>query len=186
MAFGTGPESLVSLLTESWAQSRTGRDDVPPMYDPNQSIDTQKNVVVPLRNRERSGVDRGIHDILHCYHPEGGPFTVTDAGFKEQNVVETVQIDIELTDRTNHDTGERLFAEDRMVSERGSLADLDEPPYPGILGETKYILESVRRGLDEYDKVSHEIVNTYLGNSNANVSFSVELERLAANTVPQQ
>jgi len=183
MALGTGPQALVDLFTDRWQQSRTGRDDVPPMYDPNTDIALQKDVVVPLRNREESGVDRGKHDILHCYHPEANPPTATDTGYSEENVVETVQIDVDLTDRTDTATSERLSARERMVSDRGSLADLLEPPYPGILGEVKYVLETVRRGYEEYDTVSTDFQNVYLGNSNASVSVVVELEIIAKNTV---
>jgi hypothetical protein len=184
-SYGTGPEALVRLLETNWQESRTGRDDVPPIIQHTTGSDDPKleNGVYPLRNREESGVNLGRHDVIHCYHPEAGPFAIQDTGYAEQNVVETIQIDIELTDRTDQTTDTRLSARDRMVSERGSLADLAEPPYPGILGEVKYVLETVRRGFDEYDTVSHNIINHYLGNSNANASFSVELERIAAPTV---
>jgi hypothetical protein len=183
MALGTGPEALVDLFIDNWQQSRTGRDDVPPMYDPTQKIQLQKGVVVPLRNREQSGVDRGKHDILHCYHPEANPPAVTDRGYSEENVVETVQVDVDLTDRTDHSTGERLSARERMVSDRGSLASTSDPPYPGVLGEVKYVLEEVRRGYREWDTVSFDVQNLYLGNSNANAAITVELERVAKDTV---
>jgi hypothetical protein len=185
MAFGTGPEALIELFETEWEQSRTGRDDVPPIIAQQTADEDPKlnNGVLPLKNREQSGVSMSRHDVVHCYHPEAGPFAVSDSGYKEQNVVETVQVDIELTDRTDQTADERLSATERMVSSRGSVAALDEPPYPGILGEIKYLLETIRRGLDEYDRVRHDIVNFYLGNSNANASINVELERIAANTV---
>lgn len=182
MALGTGPERLVELFENNWQQTRTGRADVPPMYDPNTDIDLQRDVVVPLRNRERSGVDRGIHDILHCYHPEANPPAITDRGYSEENVVETVQVDIDLTDRTDQSTATRLSARDRMVSDRSGLSSTSDAPYPGILGETKYVLEEVRRGLDEYDVVRTDLNNLYLGNSNASASVVVELERIAKDT----
>jgi len=183
MALGTGPQALVTLFEDNWQKSRAGRDDVPPMYDDTTQIQLQKGVIVPLKNREQSGVDRGKHDIIHCYHPEAGPITVTDTGYSEERITETVQVDIELTDRTDQSTGERLSARDRMVSKRGNLASVSEPPYPGILGEAKYVLEEKRRGYREWDTVSVEPVNVYLGNSNANVSLNVELERIAKDTV---
>lgn len=185
MAFGTGPVALVELFEETWQESRTGRDDVPPIIkQKTQGEDpTLNNGVLAVRDRQKVAVDTNRHDLIHCYHPEAGPFAIDDSGYAEQYVTETVQVDIELTDRTDQTTDERLSATNRMVSDRDSVATLDEPPYPGIFGEAKYILETIRRGLDEYDRASHDVINFYLGNSNANVSFNVELERLAADTV---
>jgi len=185
MAFGTGPQRLIELFEDEWTVSRTGRDDVPPIIKRKTGTEdpSLNNGVLAVRDRQDVEHDRARHDLIHCYHPEAGGIDINDSGYKEQRVTETVQIDLSLTDRTDQTTDTRLSAVDRMVSDRASVADLDEPPYPGIFGETKYILETVRRGLDEYDKVSHDVINFYLGNSNANVSLNVELERLAANTV---
>jgi hypothetical protein len=185
MAFGTGPQALVELFETTWQESRTGRDDVPPIIKRKTGSEDPDltNGVLAVRDRQDVAWDQARHDLIHCYHPEGGPFSITDTGFREQNVTETVQVDVQLTDRTDQATDQRLSATNRMVSDRASVADLDDPPYPGVFGETKYILETVRRDLDEYDRVSHEVINFYLGNSNANVSFNVEMERLAANTV---
>jgi len=47
----------------------------------------------------------------------------------------------------------------------------------------QYILESVRRGLDEWDRVNYSPVKYTLGNSNADVRWNVDLIKLAANTV---
>ena len=80
---------------------------------------------------------------------------------------------------------------DRLLAAMGlepgmTVADLGTgtgSEYSGILGETKYILETVRRGLAEWDRVNYDPVNLYLGNSNANASIAVELEQPARNTV---
>lgn len=183
MALGTAPQRLLTLFETEWEATRAGRGDVPPMYDPDTPVNQQTDVVVPVRDRQTTPAKRGIHDILHIYHPEANPPASTDRGFKEENLVESVQIDVELTDRTDQSTGERLSAEERMVGRRGDLAAFDAPPYPGVLGEVKYVLEGVRRGLDEWDRVSHDFQNLYLGNSNADVAVSVELEQIAKNTV---
>lgn len=186
MALGTAPDRLVTLFENTWQAQRAGRGDVPPMYDTTKDIDLQKNVVVPLRNREESGVDRGIHDIIHSYHPEANPPDIQDNGYKEVRETETVQVDIDLTDRSIHSNpvgDTRSSARERMKGDRADLADTGEPPYPGIQGEVMYVLETVRRGLDEWDTVRFTLVNQYLGNSNATVSFSVELVQLARNTV---
>jgi len=37
--------------------------------------------------------------------------------------------------------------------------------------------------LDEWDVVSVDLINWFIGNSNANVSYLVELEEIARNTV---
>jgi hypothetical protein len=185
MAFGTAPIRLVELFETTWQESRQGRDDVPPIIKRKTGSEDPdlNNGVLAVRDRQDVEWDQARHDLIHCYHPEAGGMDIQDSGYKEQRVTETVQVDLSLTDRTIQDENLRSGAVARMVSDRASVADLDEPPYPGIFGEAKYILETVRRGLDEWDKVSHDVVNFYLGNSNANVSLNVELERLAANTV---
>jgi hypothetical protein len=186
MSLGTGPQRMVQLFTDEWQATRPGRADVPPMYDPGVDYELQKNVVVPLRDREESGINRDVHDIIHVYHPEANPPTATDNGYREERLVETVQVDVSLTDRTDHSLApgnQRLSARKRMVGDRDDLSTGTGSEYSGILGEVKYILETVRRDLAEWDTVRYDLVNLYLGNSNANVSFSVELEQIARNTV---
>jgi hypothetical protein len=217
MALGTGPQRLIDLIESEWQVSRTGRADVPPVIEfqtGTENPDLNRGVLV-LRDREDVAYDTAKHDLIHCYHPEANPPIVEDNGYKEQRVVETVQIDIELTDRTDHSRPQgqqRLSARERMVGLRedtggssgftlggpdgatlgtengGTLGSGPDalPEYPGINGEVKYILETVRRGLAEWDKVSHNYVNMYLGNSNANASIVVELEQPAENTAPQR
>jgi len=181
MSFGTGPEALVNLLRDNWQATRTGRADVPDIIGESDDP-TLNSGVLPLRNREDVKYDTGKHDLIHCYGPEGGPFDIVDTGFKEQDVTETVQIDLEMTDRTDRATGERLSARQRMIGDRGSVATLGYPPYPGILGEVILILEQNRRGFAEYTKVSYEPIRVMLGNSNADVSLNVELEQIAHET----
>lgn len=201
--YGTGPDAIANLLQSNWQQSRTGRYDIPPLVtDP----ETQFGILV-RRNREDVHNVHSVHDLIHCYHPEGAVLDVQDRGFKEQNTVETVQVDIDLTDRTDPDTGERTLARERMVGTRGVTGDGmtlgasgggtlgasgggtlgnttgSDAPYAGVFGEVKYILETVRRGLDEWDKVSHTVIGGTLKNSDATMRVNVELEQLAENTV---
>lgn len=188
MALGTAPQRLVDLLETEWQASRTGRADVPEMiqYQTGSDDPALNSGVLVLRDREDPAVDMGKHDLIHCYHPEANPPNSQDRGYSEEQLVETVQIDIDITDRTDHSLPagqQRLSARKRMVGLRGDLTDFDEPPYPGLLGETKYILETVRRGLDEWDTVSHDFVLLSLKNSNATASINVELEQIARNTV---
>jgi hypothetical protein len=185
MAYGTGGDALVSLFRDNWHQSRVGRDDVPQIIDESDDPDTTTGVL-PLADREDTRVDLAKHDLIHCYVPEGNPGSTEDTGFDEQRIIEVVQIDVSVTDRTDHDrpAGEqRLGAKQRMVGDRGSVATLGDPPYPGILGEVQYILEKFRRGFDQYDTVSYEPLRVVLNNSNADVSLNVELEQIASNTV---
>lgn len=192
MTLGTGPQALVEHIATSWQQTRSGRGDVTDVVRDGSGNaltgeDAQNTDTGILVTRDRQVVERntGVHDLIHCYHPEGSGLTVTDNGYKEKNVVENVQIDIETTDRTDQSTGTRLFAVDRMVGDRsdGGFPTDETPPYPGILGECIYTLELKWRGLAEWDVTSYDPVNVYLGNSNANVSLDVELEHVAANTV---
>jgi hypothetical protein len=139
-----------------------------------------------LADREDTRVDLAKHDLIHCYVPEGNPGSTEDTGYDEQRIIEVVQIDISVSDRTDHSRpagDQRLGAKQRMVGDRGSVATLGDPPYPGILGEVQYILEKFRRGFDQYDTVSYDPLRVLLNNSNADVSLNVELEQIASNTV---
>jgi len=189
MALGTGPERLIELLKDNWQATRAGRGDIPdvvrdsggnPSSDP-----TDGDGVLIVRNREEVRFQTSRHDLIHCYHPEGNSPEVNDRGFDEQRIVETVQVDISITDRTDHspDPSDRLLARDRMIGDRDDLADTFDDPYGGISGEVQFLLESNRRGLDEWDRVDYSPIDFTLGNSNADVSWNVDLIRLAANTV---
>jgi len=188
MSLGTGSQRLIQLLEDEWTVTRAGRADVPAIIKHvTEDEDPRTNSgVFALRDREDSRIDQAKHDVIHAYHPEANPPQATDNGYKEEQLIETVQLDILLTDRTDHSRppGEqRLSARDRMTGLRADLGSGVGSEYAGILGETKYILETVRRGLAEWDRVNYDLVNLYLGNSNANVSLSVELEQPARNTV---
>jgi hypothetical protein len=213
MSTGTGPQAVIRLLEREWEAKRPGRADLPPMIDAttgSDDPDLNRGVLV-VRDRQRQGVDRGLHDIIHVYQPSAASPTITDRGFKEVNEVETVQIDIELADRTDHATATdaRLDADERLLGRRtytatsggtlgttsgftlgddgGATAGVVNDPLPsdyrGILGEVRYILETVRRGYKEWDTVSHTLGNLQVFNSTADASVTVELERIARNTV---
>ena len=169
--YGRGPEQLVELLTEEWQPERPYRQAVPDVVE---DPDLESGVLI-IKDRKDVHIQHSMHDVVHCYHPQASGLNVTDRGFKEQNVVENVQIDVELTDRNDAETGERLSARERMI---GNGTDQG-----GIFNEVKHILESVRRGFETYDEVSHTLIRMSLRNSNADVSFDVELERIAENTV---
>lgn len=188
MSLGTGTQRLIQLLEDEWQPTRAGRADIPDIIKHVTGSEDPKlnSGVFALRDREDSRIDQGKHDVIHAYHPEANPPQSTDNGYKEERLIETVQLDISLTDRTDHSLpqGEqRLSARDRMTGLRDDLGAGEGSDYSGILGETKYILETVRRGVAEWDTVSYDLVNLYLGNSNANASVSVELEQIARNTV---
>lgn len=213
MSTGTGPQAVIRLLEREWEQSRPGRADLPPMIETTTGTDDPdlNRGVLVVRDRQRQGVDRGLHDILHVYQPSAASPTITDRGFKEVNEVETVQIDIELADRTDHTTATdaRLDADERLLGRRtysatsggtlgttsgltlgddggtttGTVNDPLPSDYRGILGEVRYILETVRRGYKEWDTVSHTLGDLQIFNSTADASVTVELERIARNTV---
>lgn len=191
MTFGTGPQAVVDILQTNWQVTRSGRPDVPdlvrdgsnnPSSDPADADEPGRILI--LRNREEVSLNHAVFDVIHCYQPEGDPGVWTDNGYKEENVVQGIQVDIDLTDRTDPDTGERITARERMIGNRDTPSFAGEdPPYPGILGEVKYILETVRRGYEEYDKVSVTPISATLKNSDATVRLDVELEIIAKNTV---
>lgn len=192
MTFGTGPQALESLLLTNWEPTRAGREDVPdvirdgggnPSNNPQDTAEPGR--VLITHDRDVVANNNAVYDLIHCYHPQAGGMSITDTGYKEKNVIETVQIDIDATDRTDPSTGERVYARERMVGDRDSAGfPTDESaPYPGLFGETMYILETVRRGMDEWDVARTDVVNTFLQNSEATMSLSVDLEHIAANTV---
>lgn len=191
MTTGTGPQALTTHLQTNWTPSRTGREDIPDIIrdpDGNPSSDpddaSEPGRVIITEDREKIANQHSVFDLVHCYHPQAG-LSITDRGYNEQNEVETVQIDIEVEDRTDPTTGERLSARDRLVGDRNSsnFPSDESAPYPGVSGEVQYILETARRGLGEWDVASADVVNIYLGNSNASISWSVDLEHIAKNTV---
>lgn len=181
MTFGTGPQALVSYIKNNWQASRSGREDVP---DVTTSPDTEFGIVV-TNDRKQVVEQYSVHDLIHCYHPQATGIDIEDAGFDEKNTIETVQIDIDATDRTDPNTGERLNASTRLVGDRTdpNFPSDESAPYPGIFGETMYVLEEIRRDFEEWDVVRMQPVNIFLGNSNANISLDVQLEHVATNTV---
>ena len=181
MTFGSGPQALDDHLTTNWQPTRTGRPDIPDVVTSPQS----EFGVLIAHDREMVANNQGVHDLIHCYHPQSGGMTITDQGYNEKHVVETVQIDIEVADRTDPTTGERLYARDRLVGDRDATdyPSDESAPYPGVFGEVMYLLERVRKGLDEWDVARTDVVNMHLGNSDASISYSVDLEHLAAGTV---
>lgn len=186
---GLGPQALKELIEDGynghsgWQASRTGRPDVPPIAANLSGGEDANRGVVVKANREDVSVEQSVHDLIHIYHPSADPGSRQDQGFQEERIVESVQIDIDITDRTAAD-GTRLSARERMVGYEGNILSLldDGPPYPGLLGETVYVLEGVRKGLSVWDTVSWEPLDWTLKNSNATVRLQVELEQIARNT----
>lgn len=191
MTFGTAPQALADYLLANWQASRAGRNDIPDVVrdsnnDPSNDPADGRGVLI-LHDREEVGANNAVHDIVHCYHPETGPLDKQDRGFDEQNVVEAVQVDIEMTDRTDPSTGERWVAKERMVGDRDSHLSVGDsgPPYPGVFGEVNYLLENIRKGLDEWDVNRHTTLRLVLKNSNADAAIDVQMERIAATTADE-
>lgn len=174
---GSGAQGIRQLIRDEWQVSRSGRDDVPPIADP---IDTNVGVAV-VADRQRVGLNRAVHDIVHVYHPQANPPSRVDKGYNEEGITETVQVDVDVTDRTDQTTDERLSARDRLVGTRDASNEAED--YGGILGELWYVLDSKRRGYKEWDVVRFDLVGLFLGNSNADASIHVELEIIAQDTV---
>jgi hypothetical protein len=186
---GLGPQALKELFEDGyngnsgWQATRSGRPDVPPIAA-NLSGGEEANRGVTIRtNREDVSVEQSVYDLIHIYQPSADPGSRTDKGFKEEELVESVQIDIDIADRPLAD-GTRSLARERMVGYTGDILDVlnDDPPYPGLLGETVYVLEGVRKGLAIWDTVSWGLLDYTIKNSNATVRLSVELEQIARNT----
>lgn len=189
MTYGTGPQALSDYLLDNWQQSRTGRNDVPDVIRDSNGDRSREpgdgRGVLMYYDRQQPNYNAAVHDLIHCYHPEGTGLNAEDAGHKEQRVTETVQIDIDITDRTDPDDNSRWFARERMVGDRDDAGfPTDEsPPYPGILGEVFYLLEDTRRNFEEWDVARIQPLTVLLKHSDASVSLDVQLEHLAKNTV---
>jgi len=191
MTLGQGPQALAEYLGENWEAVRQGRPDLPDVvrddaddYSPDPTDHTTqpgKVLIVPDRF-DAVEVNHAVTDGIWCYHPEADPPAFTDSGHVEQNIVETVQIDISATDGFNAPEGVASSARNRMVGERGTSGFLNGGPYPGLAGEVKYLLELTRRGLDEWDVARTDAVNAVLNNSNADFSWRVDLEHVSVNT----
>jgi len=185
MALGTGPQKIISLFETNWNAIRTGRGDIPDIikyHTGSEDPDTNAGVLA-VRDREQIFVDTGKHDLLHCYIPEANPPQITDTGYAEEQRIESVQVDIEIATRPDPNDSSKRLSVDRMMGDRDDISDTGSAPDGGLAGEVKYILETKRRGLDEWDVVSVDLINWFIGNSNANVSYLVELEEIARNTV---
>lgn len=186
MTFGTGPQAVAEYIGDTYQQTRAGREDVTGLAANKPGGEEQNPGVVVRHDRGDVSVQRSVHDLIHVYHPDaGGIGTWDDQGYSEKNTVENVQIDFDLTNRNNLDTGERLNARDRLVGDRdsGGFPTDSDPPYPGILGETLYVLETVRRNFEEWDVSRIQPLTIFLGNSDASASIDVELEHIATTTV---
>jgi hypothetical protein len=185
VALGTAPQRLLTLFENNWQASRTGRGDIPDIIKHNTGTDDPdiNTGVLAVRDREQVFVDKGKHDLLHCYIPEANPPQVQDRGYAEEKRIESVQVDIEIATRPDPDDSSKRLSVDRMMGDRDKIDDTGSAPEGGLVGEVKYILETKRRGLDEWDVVSVDLINWFIGNSNANVSYAVEFEEIARNTV---
>lgn len=185
MTYGTGSQALANHIEDTYQQTRSGRPDVTGLASNKTGGEQQNTGVIVRYDRGKVDHQRAVHDLIHVYHPDGGGLDYQDTGYSEVNTVENLQIDIDLTNRSNLDTGERLNARDRLVGDRddsGFPSD-EDPPYPGILGEVVYVLETARRGLEEWDVARIEPLTIYLGHADASVSLDVGLEHIANNTV---
>jgi len=185
MALGTSPQALVELFEKNWEPSRVGRGDIPDIIKHKTGTDDPdvNRGALAVRDRDRVFVDTAKHDQIHCYIPDANPPQVSDTGHSEENRIEFAQVDIDITTRPDPDDSSRQLSVDRMYGLRGDISDTGEPPDGGLAGEVKYILETARRGLGEWDVVSADLLHWHIGNSKARVSYSVELEEIARNTV---
>lgn len=185
-----GPQAVIDLLQDGhgthsgWQATRAGRPDVPDLtHNQTGGADANRGIVTHA-NRPIPDVNHSVHDLIHAYHPEADPGTRQDQGYREEQVVESVQVDLVAKDRNVAD-GTRSSARERMVGydDETVLSILSkDPPYPGILGEFVYVLEGVRRGVSIYDTVSYEPLSWELNGPNADVSMQVDLEVIARQT----
>jgi len=181
-AFGIAAQELRDYLADNWQATRPDRPDIPEATTDHRS---QRGTVFITNDRSQVNINKGVHDLVHIYHQGTDPVDVEDRGFKEQNVKEHLQIDMEAADWSDPDTGQRSKGRYRLtvdIDDPDFVKTTSKPNYPGELGEMKYLLESVRLGLNEWDVTDHTVVELEHLNSLSFAKIIVTLEHISANT----
>lgn len=168
----TAGDAIATLLSNEWQPQVPGRDNIP---DTVASPEKGTGVLIVQNNqnlRERTNT----HDIVHVQHVDKA---IQDKGSNSEKVVDTVQIDVVLSDRDTDGDSVRESAVDRLVGTRNQ--GNEGPSLGGIAGEIKRILNGIRKGFKEWDVSSHSVDQLQLLNTNARATFTLELEIIERN-----
>jgi hypothetical protein len=182
MTTGTGPQALADYIESNWQETRAGRTDVPPITPDHKS---QRGSVFIQHDRDDVAWNTNVHaGQIHCYHPDAANVEISDEGYASAQEIETVQVDIAVTDGTAAD-GTRRDAKAVLTGDRSDAGFPSGagPPYPGVNGEFKYVMETARRNFEEWDVSRFSQLTMYKGGARASASWNVELEHIARNTV---
>lgn len=169
----TAGETFRNLIRDNWEPFAPGRRHSLPELrvdpDTGSGVIVQKNLD-DLRNRLQ------VHDVIQVRHLGR---SYTDKGFDEEGVTDELQVDIRAADRDTDGDGVRDDSETRVL---GALDRDDEPSVLGGLeGEVKRILNTVRRGHKHYDKVTHDVLDIDIQNTDVRVVMQIEAEVIARN-----
>lgn len=208
---GQAPQLLKDELETRWESTRTGRADVPDVvadpdtekgvYVVNDREDPHFNsanhdlihVYHPdaggLDRRDRGHREQGVGenmqiDIVLSDRPDpstGDRLNATKRMVGDRDSDEWTSGDL-------HDSGGTLGGASGFTlgsSSGGTLGHSGRVPrvYPGILGETWFVLEKIRRGSAEFDRFDFDIGVLSLRNSNARAAIDVTASVVAVNTV---
>lgn len=126
----TDLDFLATVLDDGWEPSITGR-----------SVDVPKPTIIIATTEDRTRVNTAKEDVI--FVRDGGPQQVTpkSVGWTEERIETPLSVDI----RTSQ-------GRERFVGIRDTANNADR--YGGLYGETKRILDTIRKGSKEFDWVA--------------------------------
>jgi hypothetical protein len=163
----TAAEAIATYLSDEW------ETDVPGRHTPIPDVvaDQESGTGVLIRENMSTIRDKlNTHDVVNVQHVDR---SIQERGSKSEKVVDQVQIDVRMADRDVDGDGIRESATDRAWGTRD--ANNDRPELGGVAGEVKRLLNDIRKGFKEYDKAPHGIDRLELRNTDARITFTVEL-----------
>lgn len=169
----TAGETVRRLIQNNWQPYVPGRHQTLPEM---RSDPDKGSGVIVVKNLDNLRERLQVHDVFQVRHTDR---SYTDKGFDEEGVIDEVQIDIRAANRDTTGDGIRNDSEIRAL---GVLGEDGEPEdLGGLEGETKRILNGVRRGHKQYDKVTYDILGINIFNTDVRIVIQVELEIIARN-----
>lgn len=157
---------IKTLLEDEWEPAIPGRTtDVPDIVA---STDDGTGVIV-LQDDSSVRERLSTHDVINVQNVDNAYIM---RGKDSEEIVDTVQIDIRISDRDIDADGLRESVRARMLGERDAANDADT--LGGLRGEVRRILNGITKGWQEYDEVDYDSTIQYIRNTDARVTFTVE------------
>jgi len=132
-------QAIVALLEERWTESITDR-----------ATDVPTPTIVEEKSVSRS--DLKTDDYARVVDGGGRSFEPMGFGWTHERIDADVTIELRTADR-RQGGGATRPGNERLFGDRDSTAEPDR--YIGLVGETKRVLDSARKGFAEFDLVIH-------------------------------